>query len=126
MSYEEFKEWNSLPDNQTQSWTGPSLEQSMFDTTIQFDGGFTPDDGFGTQLLLNSSFKSTPSGNGTLSWRLCIFSEAVIRYPVRIDNGTVTLLSMPLSENRTEHFTYNTGETSGMGSEFRETTEINS
>ena len=67
-------------------------------------------------LTVISSYKSTPGGNGTLSHHACRLREAIVRYPLRLQNDTVTLAPMPLSENRTVELIFRQPETQGQGS----------
>lgn len=103
MSSEEFAQWNKALNDNTTRYEGPPQTQVMFDTTLQFGTYNLPTS---SNMVINSTFKSTLGINGTLSWRNCALSEAIIRYPLEVINGTVTLQSMPLTKNRTEYLVY--------------------
>lgn len=105
MSFEDWQQWN---DTRNPNYHGPPSTQTMFDTTVDFDASST--------VLIQTSYKSTMGVNGTLSWRNCTLQEAVVRYPLRIVDGVVTLQPMPLSENRTEYLVYRQIELNGFTS----------
>lgn len=109
--YRLISEAESSFPRQNPPYTPPPLSQTMFliDTTINGTGV----DGY--QIQLYTSYKSTPGGNGTMLWRACNLREALIRYPISIENGAVSLQSMPPSENRTEQLVMRTFETGGWG-----------
>lgn len=81
--------------------------QQMFNISVDF---IEP-----SQMQINTAYKSTSGLNGTMSWRMCIFAEALIRYPLQVDNGVVALQSMPLSQNRTVYIIGREDEEGGWG-----------
>jgi hypothetical protein len=54
-------------------------------------------------------------GNGTLSSHHCKLHEALVKYPLQLADGKVTLGSMPLSENRTVERVFRQEEAHGLG-----------
>lgn len=82
----------------------------VFDITVAFGAPST--------IYLQLFYKSTMGINGTFTSRNCSLQEAIIRYPVRVDNGIVTLQPMPVSENRTEYLVYRAFETTSFWSRF--------
>ena len=54
-------------------------------------------------------------GNGTLSSHRCKLHEALVKYPLQLADGKVTLGSMPLSENRTVERVFRQEEAHGLG-----------
>lgn len=111
MTMYDFEQWNNT---RNPNYTGPAVTQTMFSTSIDF--GATTIVGDSNTILLQSSYKSTLGGNGTLSWRNCSLHEAIIRYPVQMVNGVITLQPMPWSENRTEYLIYREFESNSFGS----------
>ncbi|KAK4504248.1 hypothetical protein PRZ48_005164 [Zasmidium cellare] len=105
--------------NQTSNYTGPADTQTMFETniTMSWDYWNISNDysisGLYSMNLYNI-YKATAGGNGTMRWTNCTLSEALVRYPVNLENGTVTLQPMDVKDNRTVHQVYRQLETAGQ------------
>ena len=107
-----------------ESWTGGPLTQSTYSVNVTYEWSVDP---WGlwnsTDLLLstrmfniriNTMRKSTPGVNGTLQMRECLLSEALIRYPVLIQNGSISLQDTSLYDNHTVQLILREEEDSGQ------------
>lgn len=97
--------------------------QLMFTTNITYTQ-IPGDIGTQHQIGISTMYKSTPGTNGTLQWRNCTMSEALIRYPVRIANTTVSIQPMALGENRTVQLISRGYESGGMSSKCARCSEL--
>ncbi|KAK4498072.1 hypothetical protein PRZ48_010728 [Zasmidium cellare] len=97
ISSQELEQWQP---NQTTNTTPRT--QTMFETNVTYLTELE-DNYPGYHIQISTSYKSTPGGNGTKLWRQCNLTEASIRYPLRITDGTISLLPMPLAQNRTNY-----------------------
>jgi len=108
MSAHDFSLWMGdydTPSNHPE-YKGPLRTQTAFSVNITLiretqDEVF---DEFGS-VRINTSvmYKATAGGNGTMRWRSCTLTEALIKYPVEVSNNTLRLQSMSPGTNRTVH-----------------------
>ena len=104
--------------NKTQ-YRGPPRIQPVFSVNITYHPGFYEE---GPPYKLYDSFhidtsvmyKATPGVNGTMRWRNCTLSEALIKYPVEVSNDTLRLRAMSSETNRTTHQVLRSEEISGQ------------
>lgn len=61
-------------------------------------------------------YKATEGARGNMHWRNCTLTEALIRYPVEISNGTLTMKALAQKTNSTVHKVQRQRETNGQGS----------
>ena len=113
--------------------TVPAVSQVMFSSNVTYSwqasdlwyqlrsyrtGQKAPEDGIGAfasnSILLSSMIKSTSGGNGTLTWRSCILREAMQRFPVTVQNATLTLKPLSLARNSTVYRVLRQTETAAM------------
>lgn len=105
-------------ENKTQ-YRGPSRIQPVFSVNIAYKPGVYDE---GPPYKLYDSFhidtsvmyKATPGVNGTMHWRNCTLSEALIKYPVEVSNDTLRLRAMSSETNRTIHRVLRSEEISGQ------------
>jgi hypothetical protein len=85
-------------------YTGPLQQQPAFSVNITYHPGFEdmgPGDFGSFHINTSVMHKATTGPNGTMHWRSCILTEALIKYPVEISNNTLRLRSMAPDNNRT-------------------------
>ncbi|KAK3699974.1 hypothetical protein LTR37_016218 [Vermiconidia calcicola] len=102
------------------TYDGPKIEQTVFETKVIYNytyGILGSNDYSAVQYAINlqTTYKSTPGMNGTLSHHDCWLMEAIVKYPLRLQNSTVTLVPMPIAENRTVERVIRTQEYTGQG-----------
>jgi hypothetical protein len=119
MGYSEYGQYyQSLYDNVTE-YNGPARDQPAFRVDVTYYPGYDDEteafNEFGPFHIDTSvMYKATAGGNGTMRWRNCTLTEALIRYPVEVRNGTLRLQPMPLNLNRTVDRILRSTEVSGQ------------
>lgn len=107
------------PDSNT-TYSGPEYIQTMFnDSTVYNAHGLVDSDllsDLSHYINISTLYKATPGGNGTLTHRNCIPSEALVRYSIEIVNDTLALRPAPRTLNRTLHLITRPYEQTGLGS----------
>ncbi|KAF2168364.1 hypothetical protein M409DRAFT_53054 [Zasmidium cellare ATCC 36951] len=118
--YYEMNNYTSLAlNNQTDQYHGPADTQTMFETNITLSWDYwNISNDYSYSGLYSMNFynihKVTAGGNGTMHWTNCTLSEALVRYPVSLENDTVSLQPMDDQENRTVHQIYRQLDDTGM------------
>ncbi|KAK5165560.1 uncharacterized protein LTR77_009089 [Saxophila tyrrhenica] len=99
------------------TYRGPEVDQIVFNVelTYGYDYPANYEDGVNFAIDLETRYKSTPGGNYTLSRHSCTLHEAIIKYPLVLQNETVTLAPMPLSDGRTVERVYRGPESGSIG-----------
>ena len=103
------------------SYTGPAETQTMFSVQVVYNSTLTSIrqaadyGGMNYNIILSAQYKATPGGNGTMGIHQCTLYEALVRYPLQMQNNTVTLGPMPASENRTVEQIIRQDESEGQG-----------
>jgi hypothetical protein len=98
MSSVDFALWMN---RNVSEYKGPLKTQSTFSVNVTMLEG-TDEIG---PFHINTSvmYKATAGRNGTMRWRSCNFTEALIKYPVEISNNTLKLQSLSPGTNHTVH-----------------------
>ena len=80
---------------------GTAPVQPAFRVNVTYNTG--GDRGSTGSFHLDTSvmYKASVGGDGTIRWRNCTLTEALIRYPVEVSNNTLRLMPMPSDTNRT-------------------------
>jgi hypothetical protein len=104
-------DYEQYSDPAWRSYTGPPIQQVMFDTNVTIEFSGAPDAHLGVdptdspsgeyQMGFSTLYKATEGLQGTMMRRTCTCSEATSSYPVEIKGQTVMLLGLPLMTERT-------------------------
>jgi hypothetical protein len=99
----------------TETYTGPVKTQPAFSVNITYHpGDDNVYDAPAYHIDTSVMYKATSGSNGTMRWRNCTLTEALIKYPVEISNDTLSLKPMPSSINRTIQRIIRSAEASGQ------------
>ena len=104
---------------QTRNFTSPTGNCSLSDEVFRVDVEYSPwgDNIPGQHINFRTRFKDSSGRAGNLKQRNCTLREAVVEYPLRAVNDTVSLeTSTNDSSNHTKFLLIRDSETSGMGS----------
>jgi hypothetical protein len=104
-------DYEQYSDPAWRSYTGPPIQQVMFDTNVTIEFSGAPDAHLGVELTdrpsgeyqmgFSTLYKATEGLQGTMMRRTCTCCEATSSYPVEIKGQTVMLLGLPLMTERT-------------------------
>ncbi|KAK4498419.1 hypothetical protein PRZ48_011077 [Zasmidium cellare] len=128
MSVDDNQEFSTLSrQNASDQYHGPAPIQTMFDTSIVYNYTYVDLNvtrcfnescwrlqGYSHTIQIGAMFKTNPGLEGTLAWRNCTLSEALVRYPVQLENNTLTIQPRNREVNRTEHLIYRYQEGEGQ------------
>lgn len=110
----------SMSHDSNTTYSGPEYIQTIFNVSAVYGARVFIQSGTAVYLNhhinISTLYKATPGGNGTLGHHNCILSEALVRYPIEISNDTLTMRSVPRTENSTLQMVSRRGEINGMGS----------
>lgn len=105
MNYPDYEAWTKYKWNETTvPYDGPLRESEAFRIATTYGEHLEMQDPFyhsSYHINTNVMYKATKGANGTMHWRNCTLTEALVRYPVEISNDTLTLMAMPAQANRT-------------------------
>lgn len=106
--YQLFLDYIMSANSSESEFEGPPRRQPAFSVNITYHPGYEEGTLFYDQIHnfhIDTSvmYKATPGANGTMRWRNCTLTEALIRYPVEVSNDTLRLKPMPPGTNRTIH-----------------------
>ena len=102
-------------------YEGPPSTQQTFSVSTWYAGidDTNTNDMCSYQIRTAVMYKSTAGANGTMNRRNCTLSEAVIRYPIEIKDGTLRLKQMGPETNRTVYKVLRLAEPPGSRSMYR-------
>ncbi|KAM0712536.1 hypothetical protein Q7P37_011633 [Cladosporium fusiforme] len=111
MDYSDYEEYSQ----DTSRYSGPLRVQPAFSVNITYH----PDDDTQSwfhsfRINISVMRKATHGGNGTMHWRNCTLTEALVRYPVEVSNNILRLKAMTSGPNRTTQRILRSTETSGQ------------
>jgi hypothetical protein len=116
-----FEDYQAINYYHTEGYEAPSRTQPAFSVNITYNPGddsiwLGGDDytNFPYHIDTSVMYKATVGSNGTMRWRNCTLSEALIKYPVEVSNHTLSLKPMPSSTNRTVKQVIRRAEVSGQ------------
>ena len=102
MDYPDYQDYLSEIE-----YTGPPSTQPAFSVNINYHGvnvyGMVDPRSSSVHIDTSVMYKATMGANGTMQWRNCTLTEALIKYPVEIRNDTLSLKVMSPGTNRTIH-----------------------
>ncbi|GAB7328454.1 hypothetical protein MBLNU13_g00414t2 [Cladosporium sp. NU13] len=121
MALDEFDDWqNAVKANQT--WTGPSQRQPAYSTNVTFDAervwngagdeyefdsssndsytAYYDNFAWNFKIQFSTRYKATEGVRGSMVWRTCTMSEALVYYQTSIIGQTISLSDLPQMSSR--------------------------